>query len=505
MAYAYDSYSRVSGITSNVGGASATLATNFLYQPANLQRYAWRFGNGLPRLVTLDTDGRIAQMSSSGVHNVTLGYNNADLINSLTDGVYSAMTSGFGYDAADRVNSVTRSSDAQSFNWDSAGNRTSQSRQGTAYTFTPDTQSNRLASWSGGGKSRSFGYDAIGNVRTETRTDGNRVYDYDLFNRMSAVTISGVQVGDYRSNIYNQRAYKNIGAGTAYVYGPQGELLTETGATPTSYVWIGGELLGIVRSGQFYASHNDHLGRPEVLSNTAGAVVWRAENSAFDRKVVVDTVGGLNVGFPGQYLDAETGLWYNWNRYYDAALGRYLQSDPIGIAGGVNTYAYVAGNPISRVDASGLDDSSYDFSIRSNQNPVRQLWIATTDALSGAVRGPDYIAASGNIYIVSVGAAVNLHNGNVYMQGSLFRGYPAPVSKPGACIVAGSIVGSGVDGAKTDSFLNGAGNQATIFVPAGNPFIGVGGGVSHAIGGAYSIEYGVGSVGASVSPITYGK
>ncbi|MYN11473.1 hypothetical protein GTP77_29635, partial [Massilia sp. FT127W] len=77
LTYAYDSYGRVSGITSNLAGASATLATNFLYQPANLQRYAWRFGNGLPRLVTLDTDGRIAQMSSSGVHNVTLGYNNA--------------------------------------------------------------------------------------------------------------------------------------------------------------------------------------------------------------------------------------------------------------------------------------------------------------------------------------------------------------------------------------------------------------------------------------------
>jgi len=103
--------------------------------------------------------------------------------------------------------------------------------------------------------------------------------------------------------------------------------------------------------------HTDHLGKPQFATDTTGTVIWDAggQVTPFGDGINLAAAFTQNLQFPGQYADTETGLSHNHHRTYDPALGRYLQSDPIGLAGGLNLFAYVGGNPMGFVDPQGLD------------------------------------------------------------------------------------------------------------------------------------------------------
>jgi RHS repeat-associated protein len=101
--------------------------------------------------------------------------------------------------------------------------------------------------------------------------------------------------------------------------------------------------------------HPDHLGTPQRLTDRHQQIVWDAVYAPFGEVTLRTEQVMQPLRFPGQYADPETGLHQNWHRDYDPALGRYLQSDPIGLNGGINTYAYALDNPVSYADPLGLD------------------------------------------------------------------------------------------------------------------------------------------------------
>jgi RHS repeat-associated protein len=158
---------------------------------------------------------------------------------------------------------------------------------------------------------------------------------------------------------------------TRFVYDESSQLVAEYGATNRDIVWLGNLPVATVdgagSTSTFGYIHSDALGTPRAAADANGATIWTwayAAN-AFGEQQATSNGFVLNLRSPGQYFDAESGLNYNVNRDYEAATGRYIQSDPIGLAGRLNMYAYVGNKPLGYIDPLGLAPHHYtvtDFS-----------------------------------------------------------------------------------------------------------------------------------------------
>jgi RHS repeat-associated protein len=402
VSYGYDTASWVNALQAKVGGTWRNVATGVSYDAAG-RMTALTHGNGIGRSVSYDWDGRVTAIAGSlSPQSLSYAWNAGDMITGITNNAYSSLSQTFAYDALSRLTGVTSTSGNHVISYDANGNRTTHTWGGATDSYSVSSTGNRLNGISATGtRARTYAHDAAGNRTAETIAGNTITHVYDGFARPAsrtqpAMTIQqshGATVSlpagtwSYGHDGMGRRTFKRAPGNvlTRYLHGAEGGLAGETspgGTTLTSiYLWLNGQPLGLVRGGQVYHVHADHLGRPEILTNASKAIVWRAENLAFDRKVATTSIGEYNLGFPGQYYDAEGASWQNWFRTYDGSVGRYTQSDPIGLAGGLNTYSYAVSNPLHATDPSGLGPVAFGVCTAVNAIlTVRSVLTISSDA-----------------------------------------------------------------------------------------------------------------------------
>lgn len=248
--------------------------------------------------------------------------------------------------------------------------------------------------------------------------------------------------------------YDFLGDGSEYI--EINDANGKTLADAVKFVKVGGTAPPATVTTDVYYVHNDHLGTPQRLSDSNGVIVWSANYNPFGNATVnedPDNDGNLvtfNKRFPGQYFDLESGLYYNYFRDYDPGTGRYVQSDPIGLLGGLNTYAYALTNPLNYFDPLGL-------------NP----WADTGWRISFGLTAPFWNkAAEGTSFEPSPEAQIAAGGGTIGM-GFAIAATSTAVSVPYWAIASaasgGWQIGSGVYDLNPDFFQNNVGKSIHNF------------------------------------------
>ena len=342
---------RLSEVTTTIAGSPQTLAGAVTWR-ADGRLTGRSFGNGLRETRTYDTRGQL-RTQQLGTEVTTYAY---DPAGNLLSRSWPGADHAWDYDALDRVTGDRLDARARSYAYDANHNRRDALIEGLpeAYGYAP--ASNRLTALATPATSQVLTQDAAGNL---TDDGAGQTYAYNQAGRLaSAETAAGIT--GYRYSALGLRTHKAGATTTVFHHDAAGRLLAETTADGTpirSYVWFGDEPLaqldGPLGSETPTYLHTDHLATPRLGTDPAGIPVWRWESPAFGDAPPSLQLRTVNLRFPGQYYDAETGLHQNWHRDYDPRIGRYVQSDPVGLAGGSNSYGYVQQNPNRHTDPTG--------------------------------------------------------------------------------------------------------------------------------------------------------
>ncbi|WP_460242364.1 RHS repeat-associated core domain-containing protein, partial [Aurantivibrio infirmus] len=356
--------------TNSSGSTTTSLADTISYLPFGpLDNLS--YGNGLVFTRNYDQDYRLTQHTIGSLAALSYDYDDNNNITDINNSNDPLKDQSFAYDAMDRLELENGEYGVQTYLYDEVGNRLEKTTATEIQTLTYASDSNRLIDVNGSPVTQ----DQTGNTTHTTSNSDNIEYRYGDNERYEDVYINSQLRASYRFNALGQRAKKTdydssgqIDHFEIYHYDPAGQLISTTikNATGTTtqfihYVWLDNLPLaqitddvdtnGNTTATEILYLHADHLNTPRIATNQNQTEVWNWQSDAFGVGAAdLDPDGDSNLTrvalrFPGQYYDEETGLHYNYFRDYDPGLGRYIESDPIGLMGGINTFGYVGGNP----------------------------------------------------------------------------------------------------------------------------------------------------------------
>ena len=333
------------------------------YQPTTIQR------PGSEQTLSFDALMR-PQTSTLSVNKLIVDQQRYryDDAGNITEQVRNGQATRYQYDAEDRL-TLTRSAlgSVQRLGYDAEGNRTFISNASGAWLYNDKQQ---LVKRGSGTSEVEYRWGVTGDLLEETRPQATTTYQYNAANQLVTVSRNNHILAEYHYDAFGRRIGKWVG-GTQqwFVYSPEGLLaqLDGHGQMQQAWGWEPGTLYGskplwqadlspaaTLKTAKVAWLIADYTGTPLLALNDQGQTVWKGTRDPFAAVVPnAESKITVNLRYAGQYADTETGLYYNGFRYYDPLAGRYLQPDPLGLSGGLNSYVYALNNPLSYIDPEG--------------------------------------------------------------------------------------------------------------------------------------------------------
>ncbi len=368
--YVRDTQGRISQIGLTRPGQARQIVVNNVSYAAFGPATGWTYGNGRQLQRPLDLDYRPKAVHDPAAGGLSLGYG-YDAVGSITELKNGAGSTALAKYAYDTLGRLTQTQDGatgtpiETYAYDATGNRIALTTSAGTSSYTYPANSHHLAAVDAEVRN----HDAVGN----TTSIGSKTFSYNDANRMNAVKQGNAVLESYGYNHRGERVLR-IPAGDAAqitLYDESGQWLgnySATGQVQQQAIWLDNYPVALINPPstgvpELAYVQPDHLGTPRVVIDPARDVAiweWSNKSEAFgDQMPGVDPDGDgvvfeLALRFPGQQATDLSGFFYNNQREYDPSAGRYSQSDPIGLLGGVSTYSYVGGNPLVGIDSLGL-------------------------------------------------------------------------------------------------------------------------------------------------------